>query len=232
MLNYDGYDSSWQWTVDHSKYHFDKWHKDQPGEWFQVLGRFQGDWQAEIDDIKDKAAPINWETRKFYGKDDNRYSPMLAQEEKDIAIVGGDPKMPITHMWDDFDSYPVLKKMSEYFAIEDPKVRVHAQKLGDMFNMHIDKLWDRDPENPDNIIRMTIMLEDWEPGQFYMYGNLVYDRWRAGDVHIFDWANVPHATANASRKIRPTLQITGLKSQRTRELLAQANKDVIYYLDR
>jgi hypothetical protein len=47
-------------------------------------------------------------------------------------------------------------------------------------------------------------------------------RWRAGDAHVFDWANVPHATANASRSMRPALQVTGLKTDRTRELLADA----------
>jgi hypothetical protein len=223
------HDSSWAWTVERSNYHFDKLREDRPGEWFTKLGRFTGDWQAEIDDIKTKALPMNWETRKFYGPNDRRYSPMLAQEERDIAVVGGDPKMTITHMWDQLDGYPTLTKMVDFFAIEQPKIRVHVQKLGDMFNMHIDKLWDVDAE-PDNVIRLTVMLEDWEPGQFYMYGNLVYDRWRAGDAHVFDWPNVPHATANASRKIRPTLQVTGRKTAKTRELLAAATYGTIYPL--
>jgi hypothetical protein len=229
MKNLDEYDSSWQWTAERSKYHFDKWRQDGDQEWFTRLGRFEGDWQSEIDDIKSKAAPMTWETRKFFGKDNPNYSPMLAQEERDIALVGGDPKMTITHMWDDLTGYPTLQKIVDYFQIEKPKVRVHAQKLGDMFNLHIDKLWDVDP-NPDNVIRLTVMLEDWEPGQFYMYGNYVYDRWRAGDAHIFDWPNVPHATANASRKIRPVLQVTGRKSARTRFLLEQAGPDVRYSL--
>jgi hypothetical protein len=75
---------------------------------------------------------------------------------------------------------------------------------------------------------MTIMLADWEPGQFYSYGNYTYSQWRAGDVHIFDWANVPHATANASRSMRPVLQVTGLKTNRTRELLADAGPEQRY----
>jgi hypothetical protein len=230
MYNQEEYESSWQWTVDHSQYHFDKWHQDKPGEWFNVLGRFAGDWSKELADIESKAAPMNWETRKFYGKDDLRYSPMLEQEERDIAAVGGDPKMTITHMYDELADYPLLSEMAAYFDIQEPKVRIHVQKLGDMFNLHIDKLWERDPENPENVIRMTVMLSDWEPGQFYMYGNFIYDRWHAGDVHIFDWPNVPHATANASRKIRSTLQITGLKSARTRELLAAATPETIYQI--
>ena len=74
-MNQDEYDSSWQWTVERSKYHFDKWKQDADGEWFTRLGQFVGDWQAEIDDIKSKAAPMNWENRKFFGKDNPNYSP-------------------------------------------------------------------------------------------------------------------------------------------------------------
>ena len=72
------------------------------------------------------------------------------------------------------------------------------------------------------------MLSGWEPGQFYEYCNLIYSDWRGGEVHIFDWMNVPHATANASNYPRPAVQITGLKSLRTRELIADASKDRIF----
>jgi hypothetical protein len=74
------------------------------------------------------------------------------------------------------------------------------------------------------------MLTDWEPGQFYSYGTYTYSHWRAGDVHIFDWVNVPHATANASRSMRPVLQITGLKTAVTQFLLDQAGPDTLYLL--
>ena len=64
------------------------------------------------------------------------------------------------------------------------------------------------------------VLQDWEPGQFLMYGNQQFDRWRAGDVHKFDWQNLPHATANASNLPRPMLVITGVKTHTTREILS------------
>ena len=66
-----------------------------------------------------------------------------------------------------------------------------------------------------------VMLQDWEPGQFLMYGNQMFDRWRAGDVHTFDWQNLPHATANASLTPRPMLVVTGVKTEKTRQLLAK-----------
>jgi len=41
---------------------------------------------------------------------------------------------------------------------------------------------------------------------------------------------VPHATANASNTPRATLQVTGLKTDRTREILKNASKDRVFTL--
>jgi hypothetical protein len=155
---------------------------------------------------------------------------MLEQEENDLRTTGAPVDLKLTDAVFDISAYPTLTRMSEYFAIEDAKIRMHYQQPGQMFNLHIDKLQERCPDDPERVIRMSIMLTDWEPGQFYLYGTTTYSHWRAGDVHIFDWANVPHATANASRSMRPVLQVTGLKTDRTRQLLEQAGPDVLYPL--
>ena len=83
--------------------------------------------------------------------------------------------------------------------------------------MHIDKLYDLD-EDPNNVIRIMVMLDDWEPGQFLIYGNQIFDRWQSGDIHYFDWQNIPHATANASMTPRPMLVITGVMSLETKDI--------------
>lgn len=226
MKNQTNYDSSWQWCVDHSRYHFDDTRKDQSGEWFQVLGRFVGDWADEVAQAQGK--PITWATRKFYGNDDDTVSPMLAQEENDLRTTGAPVDLELTDAVFDISAYPTLTRMSEYFGIEDAKIRMHYQQPGQMFNLHIDKLQERCPDDPERVIRMTIMLDDWKPGQFYLFGTHTYSHWQAGDVHIFDWANVPHATANASRYMRPTLQVTGLKTEKTQQMLAAAAPLVRY----
>jgi hypothetical protein len=41
-----------------------------------------------------------------------------------------------------------------------------------------------------------------------------------GDVTTFDWKNVPHCTANAGHVPRATLQITGIKTDKTLRFLA------------
>jgi hypothetical protein len=154
----------------------------------------------------------------------------LRQEEYDLEQTGAGRDLVLTDMTDDIDQYPTLKKIADYFGVVDAKKRIHMQYPGQMFNLHIDKLWDRCPEDSSKVVRITVLLEDWQPGQFYLYGTHTYSHWRAGEVHIFDWPNVPHATANASRFARPTIQITGLKSDRTEQLLNQATPNSQYII--
>ena len=130
--------------------------------------------------------------------------------------------------------FPELQAIIDSFKLAKPQARCHVQSTGQMFTCHIDPIHrmfadhsrdknvhDPDPDlddygyDTDDIVRVTVMLEDWQPGQFMIYGNTVYQQWRAGDCHFFDWKNVPHATANASEHTRITLQITGLRTKST-----------------
>lgn len=228
--NPDNYDSNWEWCRQHSRYHFDYSRKDVEGEWYHRVGRFVGDWGQDLQRMRADHRPITWATRKFYGDDDNTVSPMLRQEENDLRESGAPIDLQLTDMNDTIDPYPMIEKIADYWEILDAKQRVHWQMPGQMFNLHIDKLWERCPEDPTKVIRITVHLTDWEPGQFMQYGTAFHSHWTAGDAHVFKWADVPHATANASRSARPTLQITGVKSDRTQRLLDDATADSRYYL--
>ena len=65
-----------------------------------------------------------------------------------------------------------------------------------------------------------IQLTDWQPGQFWEFGNYHWNQWTAGDVVTFDWQNMPHSTANAGHHPRVTLQLTGVKTSDTYDFLA------------
>ena len=237
MTQEQNYKSSWEWAVAHSNYHFDINKEEKVGDWYSILGRFAGaDWSQETDKLVNTTHPINWGTRKHL-KGGTYKSPMLLEENYDIEQGGGNAEeLELTDVSDELEEYPTISRMIEYLGIipntnKDKRyARAHVQKTGQMFNRHIDKLWERHPEDPEQIVRMTIMLRDWEPGQYYSYGNLIYSHWRAGEVHTFDWMNVPHSTANASNHPRPAVQITGMKSELTRKLLADANKNNIFNL--
>ena len=228
--------SSWDWTVEKSKYHFDYTRRDAPGEWFQPLGKFSGDWQDDLTSyMQSGSKPITWRTRKespHYLNKDGTYeqSTMLEQEELDLEKAGFGKDLVLTDVVEKEELTPVFQRMYEYFGLENPWVRLHLQHPGQMFNLHIDKLYDRSPGDPSQVARLVVNLTDWEPGQFYAYGTHNMSHWKAGDVHIFDWANIPHATANCSRVIRPTMIMTGTKTARTEEVLAAATPQSIYVI--
>jgi hypothetical protein len=142
----------------------------------------------------------------------------LAAEEYDISRVGADPKMIITHMnWQIPES---LQAITRAFGLDNVMERIHVQHPGEVWNLHIDKLQKWSPEDPSRVGRYFIQLTDWQPGQFWEYGNYHWNQWRAGDVSTFDWANIPHATANAGHHPRVTFQLTGVITEQTQEFLS------------
>jgi hypothetical protein len=97
--------------------------------------------------------------------------------------------------------------------------RIHVQQPGEVWNLHIDKLQKWNPNDWTRVLRVFIQLTDWQPGQFWEYGNYHWNQWRAGDVSTFDWHNIPHSTANAGYHPRVTFQLTGCVTDKTRDFL-------------
>jgi hypothetical protein len=218
------YSSSWEYSKTRSKYHFDNNKKDKTNEWFWVLGKFKNTWAQDLVAIKEASRPMTWENRKFTMGRNGPVSPMIDAEEYDVIQGGGNPKMTLVDVFDDIGCYPNLQKIVNFFGLEQSNSRIHVQRTGNVFNRHIDKLDDLYPGVAyDQIIRFAVMLEDWKPGQFYQYGNLMYENWSAGEVHYFDWINVPHATANASNYPRYTLQVTGIRTDKTNKIIQSKN---------
>jgi hypothetical protein len=229
------FDSVWEWTKSRSSYHFDKFTPDRPNSTFQVVRNFPVTWASELDIIKQRSFPKTWNNITATGGSHGHKVLAIDKRASDIAKGGGDiDKIELTDVVDDFREFPELAKVIESFKLDKAQARCHVQKTGQMFTRHIDPIQrmfygigkaagehNPDPDMTDygydvnDIVRVTVMLEDWEPGQFMIYGNTVYQQWRAGECHYFDWPNVPHATANASEHTRITLQVTGLRTAET-----------------
>lgn len=218
--------SSWQQTKQHSAYHFDPAVTDPRWDTVTGLGRFSPVWQSELEQIVAKSEPATWATRGYKGQGVEPPSEDQAAETYDLQQVGVDPAATITHL--NWDIPPVLQKISDLFALDDTMNRIHVQRPGEVWTLHIDKLQKWCPENPDRVMRIMIQLTDWHPGQFWEYGNYHYNHWQAGDVTTFDWQNVPHSTANAGHHPRVTFQITGVETQQTRKFLQTLRKTVLY----
>ena len=206
-----------------STYHFDTTRPDRREDVIRYLGHIDptAEWRSAVDNIIAKSRPATWETRGYKGEGVSPPREDLAAEEYDLESAGYGKDYVITHIsWAIPDC---LQKIVDQFSLQDCMARLHVQKPGEMWNLHIDKLQKWAPNNPDSVIRVFIQLTDWAPGQFWEFGNYHWRQWRAGDVVSFDWANMPHCTANAGYDPRVTLQLTGVKTDKTYDFLAHLN---------
>ena len=212
--------SNWEHTKKTSAYHFDKNIIDPRWDLLQGVGRFEGDWSAELAESIQTAEPVTWRTR-LRGKA-AKESSMIAQEEYDLVNAGADPNLILLRMGHDIPS--IFKKMADIIGVDNPKIRVHVQYPGEVFTHHIDKLtpYGAGGVDADKVMRFIVFLTDWMPGHFYQFGNQNVQGWRAGDIHTFAWKHVPHCTANAGHTPRVTLQVTGHAAIKTMAFLETA----------
>lgn len=216
--------SSWDHTRQLSSYHFDPMKKDRFEDVITLLGQLPVTWKDDLDAIIENSKPATWETRGYKGEGVPPPREDLIAEEYDIQRVGADPKMIITNLnWKIPDS---LKVISEQFGLEDCMERIHVQWPGQVWNLHLDKLQKWSPDDPSRVLRVFIALTDWQPGQFWEYGNYHWNQWCAGEVTTFDWANIPHCTANAGHHPRATFQLTGVRTEKTEEFLQQLRQQL------
>ena len=220
--------SSWDETRAKSAYHFDPVLKDPRWDTVTGLGHITPCWTEELKEIIATATPATWANRGYKGQGVEVPKPDLAAEEYDLQRVGADPDMIITDL--NWRIPPVLQKITELFALDDCMERIHVQQPGQVWNLHIDKLQKWCPEDPDRVLRVFIQLTDWQPGQFWEYGNHHWNQWRAGDVTTFDWQNLPHSTANAGHHPRATFQLTGVITPATQQFLKALRSTTSYQL--
>jgi hypothetical protein len=210
--------SNWEISRAKSNYHFDPTVVDSESAVVTKLGRVTPTWVADLPAIIDNSKPATWATRGYKGEGIEAPAEDLAMEEYDMTKVGMDPGMHITHL--NWRIPASLQQLSDNFGLAECMNRIHVQKPGEVWNLHLDKLWKWAPDDPDSVMRIMIQLTDWQPGQFWEYGNYHYNQWRAGEVTTFDWANIPYSTANAGFHPRVTFQLTGIKTDKTYDFLA------------
>jgi len=213
--------SNWEALKALSHYHFDPRGQDRPEDVIQYLGHLEPTWMADLPEIMENSRPTSWASRSG-PNGEGRPGKALAAEEYDLVSNGMSRDMIIGNL--NYDIPESLQRISNAFALENCFSRVHVQQPGQLFNLHIDKLYGVAPDDPDSVMRISVQLTDWQPGQFWEYGNYHWNQWRAGNVTAFDWQNMPHSTANAGYYPRVTFQITGIRTAATVDFLASLPK--------
>lgn len=209
--------SNWELTKARSKYHFDRDRWNPKWDRVEKLGHIAPNWTTELGEAIKAAYPVTWRTR---GKpDDTLVRPSIEhdQEEYDLEQQGYGKDYVVTNM--NYNVPKVFQDIAAPFGLEQCMTRIHVQLPGQVWNLHLDKLEKWMPEDPSQVVRYFIQLTDWEMGHFWNYGNYQWWGWRAGDVTTFDWWNVPHSTANAGHHPRATLQLTGIRTNKTEDYL-------------
>jgi hypothetical protein len=235
MTNYQDWNGSrWEYMKSQSKWHFDNMRDPEHGkDSYTFVGNFHFYFKNVIEKYIPVAQASTWATR-------NNFNPKIAQEglysasaeQQDLIRAGADPNQEI-FLRAAADDEPVFKYIAEYLGIENPAIKFHNQKTGQMLHLHIDNFAARPErdnsfkntemdENPDIMRRFAIMLDDWKPGQIFQLGNAMYWQWLAGDCITWEWKDIPHCTANMGWDDRPMLQITGYTTTKTNELLNKA----------
>lgn len=212
-------ESNWEITKKRSQYHFNTMINDPKYDTVVKLGRIKPTWTAELEQAIADAYPVTWRTRGRPNDTLVRASEEYDQEEYDLESYGMSKDYVVTDM--NYSVSAVYQRIADKFALDLPMVRVHVQRPGQVWNLHLDKLEKWMPKDPAQVVRYFVQLTDWQMGHFWNYGNYQYAGWRAGDVTTFDWLNVPHSTANAGHTPRVTLQITGVKTKETDQFLAR-----------
>lgn len=214
--------SSWEETKQNSNYHFDSFKNDPQVDKITYLGKLVGDFSEDVKFAVKNAKPATWETRGYKGEGILPPREDLVAEEYDLQKIGMDTKSIITHL--NWKLTPQLEKISNLFGLSDCMSRIHVQMPGEVWNLHIDKLYKWAPDEPWTVARIMVALTDWEPGHFWSYGNYTHSQWHAGDVTTFDWQNLPHCTANAGHNPRVTFQLTGVITEKTNEFLKRLKR--------
>jgi hypothetical protein len=214
--------SNWETSKAKSTYHFDPTIEDNSQDVAVYLGQLEPNWQSEIAAIVEQSTPATWASRGYKGEGVAPPRDDLLSEEYDLERFGYGKDYTITHLsW----AIPeVLQKHVDAFGLGDCMARLHIQKPGEVWNLHLDKLGKWCPEDPTKVMRIFIQLTDWQNGQFWEFGNFHWNQWGAGEVITFDWQNMPHCTANAGMHPRVTLQLTGIRTDKTDAYIASLPK--------
>ena len=118
------------------------------------------------------------------------------------------------------EKHPTLQKIVDWFEFAEEAQPVIMEKGVGQFEVYHVDTFDGHPSGYGikELVRVIIHLQDWQPGQFMVWGNKNIQQWQAGDCIAYD-KNIPHATANSSRYRRYSLRITGVPSNSTLDKL-------------
>lgn len=224
-------------------WHFDNFRQDQEGEYVKIIGRFQCDFEKDIEVARQMGVQEQGYNQQDYGHAANAKSEGHAEEDAENPYGNPSAKMfakfvfgkhpgvcPVFEKVVDFLEYNETEKLTKKFNDQFPNHQLmwHIDNLpGNPRRERVINNADFKYQHPDKV-RFLIMLEDWEPGQIVQFGTRIYSQWRKGTAFAWEWSTLPHATWNGSWRRRPALQLTGTASSATWNIIKNGNSETVY----
>jgi hypothetical protein len=211
VLNFD--DECWGPKAEAiSIWHFNPTIVDKMEDVTKSPCHFRGDWTSDIEAV----TPLLRETVTY----DVDFWKDLGYPRHKLNITQTTPAL-------NYNDFPKFKKIVDYLSLkiipEYPvRVLVFRQLPGQILPSHIDNYKkakeEKTSEHALKAVRFAVALNDWNIGHYWHFGNAVWQQWKAGDC-IHWHRTMAHGTANVGHTPRWTLQITGIPSNKTFELL-------------
>ena len=167
-------------------------------------------WSREQSTQKGHSAAINLEnpeTRKHISQYlTHGLNPVTTIGTRDIVDTGT-------------NIYPTLNKIVDTVGLENCQSVLMCQYPGMYQLRHTDKLATYGAADPNTLMRLMIFLTPQTCGQFLQWGDECITEAMPGDLLVWDWTSIPHATANASDESRVMLRLTGVITEKTRKFM-------------
>ena len=121
----------------------------------------------------------------------------------------------------DKDFPEVFKPFKEFSGLDFCNVVALKQYPGQCLPWHIDTLVGIRNEyglsNDTDIVRYSLLLENWKWGHYFLAGNSVLHQWTQGDI-IQLLPNIHHTTCNSGIEPKLTMTVTGVVTEKSIEL--------------
>jgi hypothetical protein len=160
------------------------------------------------------------------------YTEVLEKDDKHKD--SSEAKLDISHGYklgfDKLNHVQGLEQITDLLGMENCDVTIHVQQPSQICKLHMDNITSyfhhvtdvadefstqefdhkmRQPKGSKPLYRLFVALDDWHPGQSWLWGETPWIGYKKGDVVNFQWRAVPHGTCNFGWHIRPMLRLTG-----------------------
>ena len=155
---------------------------------------------------------------RFWNTDDVKKfeyvkQPLMDSELEEWKAKGYDYVKSFSgSMYDNRNPMPEwVNEFNNIFDLKNMTYNFYKMQQLEIMPTHLDhfqtymKLFDAKYEN---VVRVLVMLEDWQPGHYLEIDGVGVVNWVAGDYFMWE-SDVPHAASNIGTQDRYTLQITG-----------------------